>query len=198
MNEVCKKKIGFLSALLLVCSLSNSAQAALVLEAEDFNSGTPGSWTLDNGAIIGPDAINGTLGLIVDTGGYRAEENRVFATSDTIDLRWMSSASISFDFSIFSTNTSTTRWINVEFFNGNEWEFIGKSSESVVSQVGVTFEATEGLGEFSQFRFKGKGPDGTRLVSIDNINISSVSAPATLALLGFGLVGLCFARRKKA
>ena len=63
------------------------------------------------------------------------------------------------------------------------------------TQHTITFIGTGGLMEVS---FAGMGPDLCCFIGLDNVSVTKVPEPGTLGLLGAGLIGLAWRRRRSA
>jgi|GEM_PF-4375432 len=184
--------------LVMVLALfAGSSQAALILE-EDFNDGVADGWSLGGLASVGNEqSIYGTeseLALLIGTKGSDAG----VAFTQVLDFRAYSQASISFDFRKLRDGYQSTRWVTLDFFNGADWVRLAKLSLIAANDGAQAFTVNSGLGQFSQFRFSGNaGSDKVIYASIDNVRMTAVSAPQTLALFFGAFVMFVFVRRTK-
>jgi hypothetical protein len=184
--------------LIMVLGLfAGSSQAALILD-EDFNDGVADGWNLNGLASVGDEvSLYGTeseLALLIGTrGGVPG-----VASTQIFDFRPYYQASISFDFRKLREGYQSTRWVTLDFFNGAGWVQLARLSLIAANDGAQAFTVNSGLGQFSQFRFSGNsGTDKVIYASIDNVRITAVSAPQTLALFFGALVMVVFVRRAK-
>jgi hypothetical protein len=189
--QLLKKKTFWLPLVLFSFLFANTAQAGLILLEDNFDDGVANAngWTLlDNKAEFAAGA------LLVGTGFGDT------ATTAVFDLRYMSSVSISFDFSVIDSNFDNTRYVFLQFLSDGTWIDIKKLVLNAQTEgLGLTYQVDSGLGDFGQFRFVGKNNNDwkSKVAAIDNVTITAVSAPSITAIM-FGALGLILFRRRRA
>lgn len=144
---------------------------------EDF-ANTGSEWNLDAGtssATVLNDAAKATGGnfsLRITTGSpYQV------AVTPSFNLSTATTCTIEFDYK--DDDGGSTRFVELEFWNGSSWQLIRKFSQSSSSPDGkYTFEITSGFGPDSKFRFEGKngGGGGSKSAYFDNVLIYSDAA----------------------
>jgi alpha-galactosidase len=149
---------------------------------ENFeNFGTTGTgWDLTTGtsdATILNDASKATGGnfsLRIQTGpSYQ------IAVTPAFDLSTATTATIAFDYK--DEDGGSTRFLEVEFWNGSSWQLLQKISQTASYPDGrYSYTVTSGFSANSKFRFEGKnaGGGGTRSAYIDNLVITSDATSA--------------------
>lgn len=190
--KISSSKTSWLSLGMIILLFSSVSNAGIAL-SESFDDGTADGWTFDGNTFIGSDPINATQALLIDTRAPIAS-----AISPVLDLRWLASVTLSFDFAQPAEPVpQATRWVDVEFFDGNDWLRLARLRQNRSAEEDLSFTLTSGFSDMGQFRFLGKGDSGgNRFVAIDNVNVEVVSAPQTLASFGVFALLLLSIRRK--
>jgi hypothetical protein len=196
-----------LTALVVLLALSHSASADVIF-SDNFDSENGGTGALnytdfDNWTV---PSVSGTVDLI-GNGYFDFQPGYglyVDMDGSTGNAGTMTSTGISFESGVLYT---------LSFDLAGNWR--NGSTETVTASVGLsgllaeqeisltqstaftTFTYTfVGDGSTQSIYFEGSGGDNIGML-LDNVSISSVPEPATLALFGLGLAGFGFARRRK-
>lgn len=187
--QLLKKKTFWLPLALFSFLFASTAQAGFILLEEDFDDGTANGWVLEGGAQVDNEA------LLLGTSYLPAD----IATTAILDLKYMASVAISFDFAVIDDKFKSTRFVDLEFLSNGIWTLIGSLTLNVPNAgMRHTYQVDSGLGEFSQFRFIGRADSGgPHIAAIDNVTITAVSAPSITAIM-FGALGLILFRRRRA
>ncbi|HSP42786.1 MAG TPA: hypothetical protein VLO11_07950, partial [Luteolibacter sp.] len=96
------------------------------------------------------------------------------AVTPAFDLTAATTATIAFDYK--DEDGGSTRFLEVEFWNGSSWQLLQKISQTASYPDGrYSYTVTSGFSANSKFRFEGKngGGGGTRSAYIDNLVITS-------------------------
>jgi len=206
------KKISKLAALCLVSCISISAHAALVaVDPDDFASGTDISNLFDDITLTtcfnGPGICDNSGGVFSLNSPHSTTGNRAFAHSSTNDtwgngvFEWLR---VDFDVAV--------DFVSLDFAandGGGDTNPQLLAFDSFGTQIDISSDDFVASGEFVTLTVT-----GTNIASIgaywdeinrqesgslDNLvyNTVEVSAPASIAILGLGIVGLGLVRRKK-
>jgi hypothetical protein len=185
--KIFKRKLKVVSTLLFICLFASSAQAGLM--DYDFENGLPQGWTIDNNTYF----ENGVL--FIDTRYPLASvmTNEFNLPGGTYAV------TISFDFDApTEPGVQATRWVDIQFFDGSSWSALSNSYRIRQNADAGNYSFEYSASQTGQFRFSGKGDSGkTRYVMIDNLKITAVPAPHTLAIFGFGIIFLVTRLRKR-
>ena len=169
-----------------------------------FNDGTPGgstTWFQGNDAVFGPHEGTGYVAanyLAAPSGGfvslYLVAPELFLADGDTITF-WTRTAGGEFAFGdallVGIPLSDVPAWLEINPTNDaggypDQWT----RYSAVVSGLGTSPRP-------QRFSFVYYGPaDQLDYIGIDNLEVSRVPEPGTLMLLGLGLAGLGFARRR--
>jgi hypothetical protein len=182
--KIFKRKLKVVSTLIFICLFASSAQAGLM--EYDFENDLPQGWTTNNDTYF----ENGVLFISTNSPAASVMTNEFNLPGGTYAV------TISFDFDApADPGVQATRWVDIEFFDGSSWSDYDRIKQN---DPAGNYSFVYSASQTGQFRFKGKGDSGgTRYVMIDNVKITAVPAPHTLAIFGFGIIFLVTRLRKR-
>ncbi|HDZ37376.1 MAG TPA: PEP-CTERM sorting domain-containing protein [Marinobacter sp.] len=199
-------KLKMLSSFALAVVISTSAQASVIFQDSFDTEGTPGASTLNYSSFANWTVFEGSVDLI-NSGNYGID--CVGNTGKCVDLDGstknagtLNSSSIALSAGIYSLmfdisgnqrGPAADDELLVTLSGLIEENFTLSANDPWQSVV-RTFTVAEDTTGFISFNHSGKDNIG---IVLDNVSVSAVPEPGTLALLGLGLAGLGAARRRQ-
>ncbi len=201
-------------------SLAGNAQADAaafnVRQGNNTIDGNSGSPTLGNGnfdnffgpasnqfAVIGDNA--GGLGGAPNggTGGNSSATMTLSFGLASITLQDPQRLNISFDFVFDANNVSNPDdlFVNLALADNSLVSLLSITGGPTVASRGtysntIDFANLAAAPSFLSFTLVEKGGNGSSAVGLDNLNVTAIPEPGTLALLGLGLLGMSALRKR--
>jgi uncharacterized protein (TIGR03382 family) len=193
-------------------SLAFTSANANIIFSDDFDSEAPGSgsilnygsdtnpsfanWTVSNGTVDLIANVNqwgiscaGNSGKCVDLDGSSNNAGKLTSTYFTLAA---GNYILSFDISGNQRNSEKDRLnFSLEGFVNKTIKLKGTKDFRTLS-----YFFTVGTSDLNSIVFNHKGNDNIGMI-LDNVSVTDVNAPGTLAFLGLGLTGLAVRRRKQ-